>query len=161
MTLQDESLGTVNSLADSGLEPEASYKPKREAPWKVVLPPMVVGGATIGIWYFISYVILERKRRFLLQPPHRVWQEGFADSSTLTEMLRGFGSNQAQFAMEGAMDLLAEKVGIDGWDMRHRNILNPGDPFSTGQIMRESARGMRESLEAVKDLYKEVGRAHV
>jgi xanthine dehydrogenase molybdenum-binding subunit len=68
--------------------------------------------------------------------------------------MRGFGSNQAQFAMEGAMDLLAEKVGIDGWEMRHRNILNPGDPFATGQIMRESARGMRESLEAVKDLYK-------
>ena len=28
--------------------------------------------------------------------------------------MRGFGSNQAQFAMEGIMDMLAEKVGIDG-----------------------------------------------
>ena len=68
--------------------------------------------------------------------------------------MRGFGSNQAQFAMEGVMDLLAEKVGIDGYDIRIRNILNPGDAFATGQIMRESVRGMRESLEAVKDLYK-------
>jgi xanthine dehydrogenase molybdenum-binding subunit len=56
--------------------------------------------------------------------------------------------------MEGIMDLLAEKVGVDGWDIRIRNILNPGDAFATGQIMRESVRGMRKSLEAVKDIYK-------
>jgi xanthine dehydrogenase molybdenum-binding subunit len=68
--------------------------------------------------------------------------------------MRGFGSNQAQFAMESVMDILAEKVGVDGWDIRERNILNPGEPFATGQIMRESVRGMRESLDAVKDIYK-------
>ena len=68
--------------------------------------------------------------------------------------MRGFGSNQAQFAMEGVMDILAERVGVDGWDIRERNILNPGDAFGTGQIMRESVRGIRETLEAVKDVYK-------
>ena len=68
--------------------------------------------------------------------------------------MRGFGSNQAQFAMEGVMDLLAEKVGVDGWEIRMRNILNPGDAFATGQIMRESVRGMRVALESVKDIYK-------
>jgi xanthine dehydrogenase molybdenum-binding subunit len=68
--------------------------------------------------------------------------------------MRGFGSNQAQFAMEGVMDILAERVGVDGWDIRDRNILNPGDAFGTGQIMRESVRGVRETLEAVKGVYK-------
>jgi aldehyde oxidoreductase len=68
--------------------------------------------------------------------------------------MRGFGSNQAQFAMEGIMDLLAERVGVDGWDIRIRNVLNPGDAFATGQIMRESVRGMRQAIEAVKDIYK-------
>ena len=68
--------------------------------------------------------------------------------------MRGFGSNQAQFAMEGVMDMLAEKVGVDGWDIRERNILNPGDEFGTGQVMRESVRGIRETLDAVKDVYK-------
>jgi CO/xanthine dehydrogenase Mo-binding subunit/aerobic-type carbon monoxide dehydrogenase small subunit (CoxS/CutS family) len=68
--------------------------------------------------------------------------------------MRGFGSNQAQFAMEGIMDMLAEKVGVDGWDIRERNILNPGDAFATGQIMRESSRGIRATLDAVKDVYK-------
>ncbi len=68
--------------------------------------------------------------------------------------MRGFGTNQAHFAMEGILDMLAERVGIDGWDIRERNILNPGDAFATGQIMRESVAGMRRSLEAVKDVYK-------
>jgi CO/xanthine dehydrogenase Mo-binding subunit/aerobic-type carbon monoxide dehydrogenase small subunit (CoxS/CutS family) len=68
--------------------------------------------------------------------------------------MRGFGSNQAQFAMEGAMDMLAERVGVDGWDIRERNILDPGDAFATGQIMRESVRGIRETLEAVRHVYK-------
>jgi xanthine dehydrogenase molybdenum-binding subunit len=68
--------------------------------------------------------------------------------------MRGFGSNQAQFAMEGVMDVLAERVGVDGWDIRERNILNPGDKFGTGQVMRESVRGIRETLESVKGVYK-------
>jgi CO/xanthine dehydrogenase Mo-binding subunit/aerobic-type carbon monoxide dehydrogenase small subunit (CoxS/CutS family) len=68
--------------------------------------------------------------------------------------MRGFGSNQAQFAMEGVMDILADRVGVDGWDIRERNILNPGEAFGTGQIMRDSVRGIRETLEAVRDVYK-------
>src|SRR4026207_1109553 len=39
---------------------------------------------------------------------------------------RGFGANQAQFAMEGVMDRLAEQVGISGWEMRSRNVVTPG-----------------------------------
>ncbi len=35
--------------------------------------------------------------------------------------------------------MLAEKVGIDGYDIRERNgVLRPGEAFATGQIMRES-----------------------
>lgn len=68
--------------------------------------------------------------------------------------MRGFGTNQAHFAMEGIMDILAERLGVDGYDIRERNILNPGDAFATGQVMRESVLGLRRSLEAVKDIYK-------
>ncbi|MFQ5664135.1 MAG: molybdopterin cofactor-binding domain-containing protein [Terriglobia bacterium] len=67
--------------------------------------------------------------------------------------MRGFGAPQAAFAIEGILDLLAEKVGIDGYDIRERNILGPGDPFATGQIMTSSC-GIRQTLEAVKDVYK-------
>ena len=68
--------------------------------------------------------------------------------------MRGFGTNQAHFAMEGMMDILAERIGVDGYDIRERNILNPGDQFATGQIMRPSVRGLRETLQAVRDIYK-------
>lgn len=68
--------------------------------------------------------------------------------------MRGFGANQASFAIEGIMDLLAEKVGIDGYDIRERNILAPGDRFATGQLMTDSC-GIRQTLEVVRDAYKE------
>ncbi len=67
--------------------------------------------------------------------------------------MRGFGANQAAFAIEGVMDLLAERVGVDGWDIRDRNLLAPGDAFATGQRMTESC-GIRQTLDAVKDVYK-------
>jgi xanthine dehydrogenase molybdenum-binding subunit len=67
--------------------------------------------------------------------------------------MRGFGANQAAFAIEGMLDLLAEKVGVDGYDIRERNILGPGDRFATGQVMTASC-GIRQTLEAVKDIYK-------
>jgi xanthine dehydrogenase molybdenum-binding subunit len=67
--------------------------------------------------------------------------------------MRGFGANQAAFAIEGILDLLAEKVGVDGYDIRERNILLPGDRFATGQLMTESC-GVRQTLEAVRDVYK-------
>ena len=41
--------------------------------------------------------------------------------------MRGFGSNQANFAIEGMMDILAERVGVDGWEMRWRNAVDVGE----------------------------------
>jgi selenium-dependent xanthine dehydrogenase len=67
--------------------------------------------------------------------------------------MRGFGTNQAQFAMEGIMDLLADRVGVDGYDIRERNVLLPGDAFATGQVMRASC-GIKQTLEAVKRIYR-------
>ena len=51
------------------------------------------------------------------------------------------------------LDRLAEKVGIDGYDIRDRNILEPGEAFATGQIL-DKPFGLRKTLEAVKDVYK-------
>jgi xanthine dehydrogenase molybdenum-binding subunit len=67
---------------------------------------------------------------------------------------RGFGVNQTAFAIEGLLDRLADIVGIDGYDVRDRNILEKGDMFGPGQIMGEGL-GIRETLESVRDDYKE------
>ena len=68
--------------------------------------------------------------------------------------MRGFGANQANFAMEGMMDILAEKAGIDGWEIRWRNALETGDRFSTGQILGAGV-GLKNTLLAVRDAYDE------
>jgi len=75
--------------------------------------------------------------------------------------MRGFGANQAHFAMEGCVDLLAEKVGLDGWEMRWRNAVAVGDTFTSGQVFEKSV-GLKKTLQAVKDVYyeaREAGRA--
>jgi xanthine dehydrogenase molybdenum-binding subunit len=66
---------------------------------------------------------------------------------------RGFGANQAQFAMEGVMDRLAAKAGIDGWTMRQRNVIMPGRVWGPGQIMDDGCLGASECLTAIKPAY--------
>ena len=67
--------------------------------------------------------------------------------------MRGFGANQAAFAVEGALDMLAEKLGMDRWDIRWMNALEVGDEFATGQVLDKSV-GLKETLLAVKDQFR-------
>ena len=67
--------------------------------------------------------------------------------------MRGFGVNQTAFAIEGMLDRLAERVGIDGWEMRWRNALDVGDRFATGQRLGPGV-GLRKTLLAVRDVYR-------
>jgi aldehyde oxidoreductase len=66
---------------------------------------------------------------------------------------RGFGANQAQFAMEGVLDRLAAQVGISGWEIRKRNVIRPGDEWGPGQIMDDGAGGAEACLDRVKAAY--------
>lgn len=75
---------------------------------------------------------------------------------------RGFGANQAQFAMEGVLDRLAGRVGISGWEIRKRNVIRPGEVWGPGQIMDDGCGGAEACLDAVKPRYdaaREQGRA--
>ena len=66
---------------------------------------------------------------------------------------RGFGANQAQFAMEGVLDRLAEKVGISGWEIRSRNVIKPGMVWGPGQIMDDGCLGAESCLNEIKPAY--------
>ncbi len=66
--------------------------------------------------------------------------------------MRGFGANQAHFAMEGCMDLLAREAALDRWEIRWRNALAVGDTLATGQVLGQSV-GIRQTLLAVKARY--------
>ncbi|HEX6838572.1 MAG TPA: xanthine dehydrogenase family protein molybdopterin-binding subunit, partial [Polyangia bacterium] len=65
--------------------------------------------------------------------------------------MRGFGANQSGFAVESCVDMLADKLGIDAWEMRWRNALSEGSRFCSGQTLR--AVGLKATLEKVKPLY--------
>jgi xanthine dehydrogenase molybdenum-binding subunit len=67
--------------------------------------------------------------------------------------MRGFGVNQSNFAIEGVLDMLAERVGIDGWEIRWRNALEEGKRFGTGQKLGPGV-GLKKTLLAVEDAYR-------
>jgi selenium-dependent xanthine dehydrogenase len=67
--------------------------------------------------------------------------------------MRGFGVNQSNFALEGVLDALAERVGIDGWEIRWRNALDVGDTFGTGQVLGPGV-GLKKTLLAARDSYR-------
>ena len=67
--------------------------------------------------------------------------------------MRGFGVPQVTFAIEGLLDELAERVGIDGWEMRWRNALDAGDRFGSGQLLGPGV-GVKRTLLAVRDAYR-------
>jgi aldehyde oxidoreductase len=67
--------------------------------------------------------------------------------------MRGFGANQATFAMECAVDELCAMGGFDRWQFRWDNALVDGLTTSTGQILTGGV-GVRATLEAVKDRFR-------
>jgi xanthine dehydrogenase molybdenum-binding subunit len=67
--------------------------------------------------------------------------------------MRGFGANQAAFAIESLLNRLADKVGIDAWEIRWRNALDVGDRFATGQKM-EKPFGLKKTLLAVREIFR-------
>ena len=66
---------------------------------------------------------------------------------------RGFGVPQVTFAMDGLLDRLAERVGIDGWEIRWRNAVRVGDRFGSGQLLGPGV-GLEKTLLAVRDAYR-------
>ena len=65
---------------------------------------------------------------------------------------RGFGVSQSCFATEMNINLLAEMVGIDAWEIRRRNAIKPGDVMPNGQTADPNTN-MLACIEAVKDIY--------
>ena len=52
-----------------------------------------MGIVVLAAWYFVSYVMLDESRRFLLRPPHEVLQVGFLDWDNFSEILSGLWSS--------------------------------------------------------------------
>jgi NitT/TauT family transport system permease protein len=71
-----------------------------------VIAPMIVFALVIGVWLFISYVLLEPRRRFLMPPPQEVVRIGFFDARNLSEILGALWST-TQVAIVGLLVAIA------------------------------------------------------
>jgi len=111
-----------------------------------------------GAYASVGAKVLERTAGHATGPyrvPHvDIESRAVYTNNTPCGAMRGFGVNQAAFAIEGILDRLAERVGIDGWEIRWRNALDVGDTFCTGQRMTKPI-GLKETLLAVKDAYRQ------
>ena len=66
---------------------------------------------------------------------------------------RGFGANQANFAIESCVDELCALGGFDRWQFRHDNALRVGSTTATGQVL-EGGVGALACLDAIKPAYE-------
>ncbi|MEY2711365.1 MAG: hypothetical protein RL487_1148, partial [Actinomycetota bacterium] len=110
-----------------------------------------------GAYASVGMKVLERAAGHATGPYHTpavdVQSVAVRTNNPVCGAFRGFGANQAQFAMEGCLDRLAEKVGISGWEIRKRNVIHPGEVWGPGQIMDEGCAGAEACLDAIKPQY--------
>jgi CO/xanthine dehydrogenase Mo-binding subunit len=59
---------------------------------------------------------------------------------------RGYGQMQSTFARELALDVLADRLGLDPLELRRRNLIRDGDVYATGEVMHDCMYA--ECLEA-------------
>jgi len=62
---------------------------------------------------------------------------------------RGYGQMQSTWASERAMDMLADRLGLDPLELRLRNLLRDGDRYCTGETMHDVH--FAECLEAAAE----------
>ncbi|MET3804344.1 NitT/TauT family transport system permease protein [Nakamurella sp. UYEF19] len=55
------------------------------------IAPLVVFAIIIGIWYYVSDVVLDPDLQFLLPPPHQIITQGFGDPDIREEILVALG----------------------------------------------------------------------
>ncbi|GBD91207.1 putative xanthine dehydrogenase subunit D [bacterium BMS3Abin04] len=67
--------------------------------------------------------------------------------------MRGFGANQATFAIESCVDDLCVQGNFDHWQFRYNNAIKDGDVTATGQVIKAGA-GVHETLLAVKETFQ-------
>ncbi len=65
---------------------------------------------------------------------------------------RGYGAPQSFLASEIAMDELAEKLGMDPLELRHKNAYRPGSANISGQT--PDSYSLPKMLEALRPMYK-------
>lgn len=88
-------------------------------------------------------------------PNKRVDAESVYTNNLPSGAFRGYGLGQVQFAIEGAVDELAGRLGIDPVEMRRRNVIRPGDAFVVGKPVDGDLEYGSYGLDQCLDLVEE------
>jgi CO/xanthine dehydrogenase Mo-binding subunit len=70
--------------------------------------------------------------------------------------MRGFGTPQIALAHESQMDLLAQALGLDPFEIRQMNALKPGSKTGTGQELTASV-GIGQCLDEIRPYFEQAG----
>lgn len=88
-------------------------------------------------------------------PNKRVDAQAVYTNNIPSGAFRGYGLGQVIFAVESAMDQLAERLGIDPFDLRRRNVVVPGDPFTDAHVADDDltygSYGLDQCLDLVQN----------
>jgi CO/xanthine dehydrogenase Mo-binding subunit len=74
---------------------------------------------------------------------------GVYTNNTPSGAFRAFGSLQSQFATESHLDLCAERLGMDPFELRLKNVMHTGDRTHTKHILNSCS--MEQVLVAARD----------
>src|SRR5205823_2101588 len=85
--------------------------------------------------YAVPHVVVKTRAIYTNDPPSGAF--------------RGFGVPQAAIAHETLMDDLAEQMGMDPLEFRHRNAIRVGDATASGQRLVASA-GLAQCLDSLR-----------
>ncbi len=109
-----------------------------------------------GAYYSIGHVVVYRALQ-MLSGSYNIPNIGVTARLAYTNnpwgsAARGAGPPQANFALECAMEMLADRLGMDSLEFRLRNSLKPGQSKSTGRTVTEWP--LPELLESIRPHYE-------
>jgi aldehyde oxidoreductase len=107
--------------------------------------------------YFLSGPVIPNRALHMLSGPYNIPNIQAVSKLAFTNnascgAARGAGPPQVAFALECAMDMLAEKLKIDPLEFRKNNSLKPGQSWCTGTIADEWP--FPELCDAIKTNYE-------
>jgi CO/xanthine dehydrogenase Mo-binding subunit len=85
-------------------------------------------------------------------PNKRVDAQAVYTNNLPSGAFRGYGLGQVMFAIESAMDELAQRLGIDPFEFRRRNVITPGDPFVDSHVLDDDLTFGSYGLDQCLDL---------
>ncbi len=83
-------------------------------------------------------------------PNGRVSGKALYTNNVPASAFRGFGINQAAFAMESLLDEAAERLHMDPFELRLMNAFKPMDATLSGEILQKSV-GIRDTILLCRD----------